>query len=111
MSEGDEEEVKKNKKTPAEIMQPYIPNILEGLVALLQKGIQSNYEPLQTEVLSLIMVIAEVIEADFAPFYNKIMPLMTEVLTNVPMETMSQKKLRAKAIETIGSMIIAVAQS
>ena len=46
VKEGDEDEVKKNKKSPPEIMQPYIPNILQGLVALLQKGIQSNYEPL-----------------------------------------------------------------
>lgn len=62
-------------------------------------------------MLSLISTIASVIETDFADYYNNFMPLMTEVLTKVPQETMAQKKLRAKAIETIGGMIIAVSQS
>lgn len=36
------------------------------------------------------------------------MPMMKEILINVGNESMSDKKLRAKAIDTIGSIIIAV---
>lgn len=36
------------------------------------------------------------------------MPMMKEILTNVGNVTMSDKKLRAGAIDTIGSIIIAV---
>lgn len=36
------------------------------------------------------------------------MPLMQEILQNVGMTTMAEKSLRAKAIDTIGSMIIAI---
>lgn len=36
------------------------------------------------------------------------MPLMTEILQNVGTENMQDKKLRAKTIDTIGSIIIAV---
>lgn len=36
------------------------------------------------------------------------MPMMKEILVNVGNVTMSDKKFRAKAIDTIGSIIIAV---
>ena len=41
-----------------EILSPYCKSLLQALVVLLQKGIQSNYEPLQTEVLQLLSSIA-----------------------------------------------------
>ena len=46
--------------------------------------------------------------SDFGAYFNDFMPLMTEILQNVGTENMQDKKLRAKTIDTIGSIIIAV---
>lgn len=45
---------------------------------------------------------------DFGAYYNDFMPLMLEILEKVGQATMPEKSLRAKAIDTIGSIIIAV---
>lgn len=45
---------------------------------------------------------------DFGAYYNDFMPLMLEILEKVSQATMPEKSLRAKAIDTIGSIIIAV---
>ena len=68
------------------------------MTILLKKSMQTNYEPMQEEVLNLLSCIANIIEKDFAPYYTIFMPMMLEILTNVGMTTMSQKTLRAQAI-------------
>mmetsp|Transcript_5143 Transcript_5143/g.3603 ORF Transcript_5143/g.3603 Transcript_5143/m.3603 type:complete len:171 (+) Transcript_5143:1487-1999(+) len=90
-------------------MVGYSKDLLMTLAALLKKGIQNNYEPLQSESMQLLSTVASVIQGDFGTYYNDFMPLMTEILVNVKGETIEQKKLRAKAIETMGAMIDAVA--
>jgi len=107
----DEKDESKNVVSPQELMKNYSKGLLQALVVLLKKGIQEKYEPLTTEVLALISTVAHVITSDFAEYYNDFMPLMTEILTNVGTKTMSEKNLRAKAIDSIGSMIIAVSDS
>ena len=59
-------------------------------------------------MLSLLHSVCSVILSDFGEYFNDFMPLMTEILQNVGTETMQDKKLRAKTIDTIGSIIIAV---
>jgi len=75
----------------------------------LKHGIQTGYEPLQTESLSLIHSICNVMLEDFGQYFNDFMPYMKDILTNVGQNTMAEKKLRAKAIETMGAIMIAVA--
>ena len=69
-------------------MADHSASLLAACVTLLQKGIQQNYEPLQTEVLSLLSSVAQVISDEFAEHYNSFMPLMQEILQNVPTTTM-----------------------
>jgi len=89
-------------------MSNYTKPLLQALVGLLKKGIQTKHEPLQTEALNVLHSVCSVILSDFAIFYNDFMPLMTEILQNVGCESMEDKKLRAKTIDTMGSIIIAV---
>ena len=56
------------------------------------------------------MTVADIIEADFAPHYNSFVPMMTDILVNVESSSMNNKKLRAKAIETIGSIISSISE-
>jgi len=89
-------------------MGNYTKPLLQALVELLKKGIQAKHEPLQTEVLNVLHSICSVILSDFGVYYNDFMPLMTDILQNVGLETMDDKKLRAKTIDCMGSIIIAV---
>lgn len=104
----DEDEDSEQKSST--IMVGYSKDLLMSLAALLKKGIQNNYEPLQSESIQLLATIATVIQSDFGTYYNDFMPLMTEILMNVKGDNIEQKKLRAKAIETMGSMIDAVVE-
>ena len=106
-SDEDEEE----EETAIDPQAPHSKPLLQALVLLLQKGIQQNYEPLQTEVLQLLSSVAQVILENFTQYYNDFMPMMQEILQKVGMTTMPEKQLRAKAIDTIGSMIISVTDS
>lgn len=53
--------------------------------------------------------MCNVMLADFGQYFNDFMPMMNEILMKVGQTTMQEKKLRAKAIETIGAIFIAVA--
>jgi len=108
LNEDDEAEEEVDAK---EILAPYSKQLLQALVALLQKGIQQNYEPLQTEALQLLSSVAQVLLEEFSVYYNDFIPLMQEILEKVGQTTMSEKQLRAKAIDSIGSIIIAVTDS
>jgi len=101
--EDDEEEV-----DGAKIMTLYAAPLFQNLIALLEKGISQNYEPLQEEVMNLISVVASLIENDFGPYFDQLMNLMTQILTMVGMTSMSQMTLRARTIEAMGFMIEAV---
>jgi len=71
-------------------------------------GVQSKSEALTIESLNLLHSMCNVLLAEFAPFFNDFMPYMKEILNNVGSQTMPDKKLRAKAIDTIAAIIIAV---
>jgi hypothetical protein len=58
--------------------------------------------------LNVLSAICSVILDDFSAYYNQFMPMMTEILQNVGSDTLEGKKLRAKTLDTIGSIIIAV---
>lgn len=59
-----------------EIMKMYSETLFENLVKLLKKAIDENYEPMQEEVMSLLSVVASLIEKEFSKYYNVLMPMM-----------------------------------
>jgi len=106
--EEDEEEAKVSGK---EIMSTYANATLTSLVTILQKSISESHEPLQVQTLSLIGTISDVIQEDFQQYFSTFIPIMVNLLTTTPAETMEAKKLRARAIQTIGSIITSVSDS
>ena len=103
--EDDEEAINVNGK---DIMSNYASQTLEALVAILQRSINENHEPLQIQTLSLIGTIADVIGEDFQQYFATFIPALVNLLTKVDGNTMEAKKLRARAINTIGSLTSAV---
>ena len=107
----DEEEEEENGKDPKELMEVYAKDLLQVMEGVLVKGRQTKNEQLTFKSLEIIMTVADIIEANFATYYGKFMPTMIDILKSVDMSSMENKKLRAKAIETVGSMIASVASS
>ena len=106
--EEDEEEAKVNGK---DIMGQYASTTLNALVEILQKSIRENHEPLQAVTLGLIGTISDVIQEDFQQYFSTFIPIMVNLLTSTPADSMEAKKLRAKAITTIGSIITSISDS
>lgn len=61
-------------------------------------------------MLNLLNVSAGLIESEFAAYFDSFMPLMVKILTGVAAETPAQRNLRARCIESMGTMIAAVAE-
>jgi len=106
--EDDEEAINVNGK---DIMSNYASQTLEALVAILQRSINENHEPLQIQTLSLIGTIADGIGEDFQQYFATFIPALVNLLTTVDGSTMEAKKLRARAINTIGSIITSVSDN
>ena len=83
---------------------------MEILGNLLKSSINSQFAPLQEEVLDLLSIMSSLIEAEFLPYYKVLMPMMMEILTQAPSTTPEQKQLRAKTITTIGFFVESVAE-
>lgn len=60
--------------------------------------------------MNLLSVVANLIQGEFAKFFNRLMPLMMLILTDVPMTNMIQMTLRSRTIEAMGFMIEAVSE-
>lgn len=91
-------------------MQQYASDTLTKLVEVLRKSIAQNHEPLQMQTLGLIGTIADVIAEDFQQYFGTYVPILIDLLTNVNGDSMEAKKLRAKAIQAIGSIITSVTE-
>ena len=108
MTEDEDEETTDASST--KLMEAYSKTLFENLIALLKKGMEQNYEPLQEEVMNLLSVVAAIIDTEFSKYYSVLVPIMTDILRNVPSTTMAQMTLRARTIEALGFMIEAVTE-
>ncbi len=70
LTTDDDEDEDQTTTSGSKIMSIYAHTLFETLVALLKKGIDENYEPLQEEVMKLLAVAASLIETLFSQFYN-----------------------------------------
>jgi hypothetical protein len=91
-------------------MAIYATDLLTVMVDLLKKGITNKDEKLTFKILEIIMTVADIIDSDFAVHYGNFIPMMAEILGNVDSSNMGNKKLRAKAIDTIGSIFSAISE-
>jgi len=79
----DEEEEDGNGEDNSDIIKIYSDQLFDILVNLLKKGIDSNYEPMQEEVMNLLSTVAQLIEKEFSKYFNVLIPLMMQILINV----------------------------
>ena len=85
----------------------YAQKFVEQINILFTLAIEKQYEPLQEETLTLLNTLAELLQEDFAQYYNSFMPGMKQMLS-VPATTAEQQNLRTNLITTIGCIIESV---
>lgn len=95
-------------KKSGEIMQAYSDDLFKSLIDNLTLSVDAGYEPLQEQVMGLLNVSASLLEEHFAKYFNSFLPLMVKILNNVEGTTVQQKNLRARTIESMGSLIVSV---
>jgi hypothetical protein len=105
----DELEIESTKKS-ADIVADYNEALFKALIDNLKQSVDAGYEALQEQVLSLLNVSASLIESQFAAYFDHFMPLMVKILTGVEAKTPAQRNLRARTIESMGTMIAAVSE-
>eukprot|EP01119_Soliformovum_irregulare_P006133 TRINITY_DN1791_c0_g1_i1.p1 TRINITY_DN1791_c0_g1~~TRINITY_DN1791_c0_g1_i1.p1 ORF type:complete len:1082 (-),score=281.10 TRINITY_DN1791_c0_g1_i1:40-3285(-) len=86
----------------SEILLPYVELLLTKLMALLQGG----RTIVQEQVVTAIAAIADCIQADFARYYDAVMPFLKNILLNA--NTKEFRTLRGKAMECCTLIGVAV---
>lgn len=87
-----------------EILEPYLDQLLERLLLLLQN--EKRY--VQEQALSTIATIADSAETAFAKYYDTLMPLLINVLENQDPSVKDNRLLNAKAMECASLIALAV---
>lgn len=113
--EEDKNEIEETKKS-SEIINIYTDDLFKTLISNLNALISSNDQnELSMHMLDANMNVLntaiDLIEEDFAKYFNEFMPLMVQILSVVKAETPEQKKIRARVIESMGVMIQSVSEN
>ena len=90
-----------------EILEPYLPRLLQILAVRLEQGVASKNLPLIKGVLDSLSTIASALQEKFASCYNVLMPGLKNLLA-LPATTPQELEARANCIRCIGNCVAAV---
>ena len=93
------------------IIQPYANDLVNLISNLFEYSLQVSYPPLQEASLTAISLLSNLLEKDFAPYYEKIMPGLKKLFYNFEAKTEDQKTLKSNCIETISFLCSSVAEN
>ena len=93
------------------IIQPYVNDLVNLLSNLFEYSLQVSYPPLQEASLTCISLLSNLLEKDFAPYYEKIMPGLKKLFYNFEAKTPDQKTLKSNCIETMSFLCSSVAEN
>ncbi|KZO91605.1 ARM repeat-containing protein [Calocera viscosa TUFC12733] len=88
---------------PKAILGPYLPELVTGLVTLLNDNTQRY---VQEQALTTLAMVADASEELFSQFYTSVMPVLVHVMQNA--KAAEYRLLRAKAMECAGLIAVAV---
>ena len=92
----------KNVENNVELLKPYIKDLVDFILNILEGSIKINYEPLQKNSFECISLLSSIEEKHFEEYYPKIMSGLKELYHKLNTETAEQKQLRTNCINTIG---------
>lgn len=93
-----------------EALLPYLDALVDALLKLLEDGPNSK-RYVQEQAVTTLAMVADASEGAFAAHYERIMPLLMNVLRNATGDIGEHRKLRWKAMECAGLIAIAVGRN
>lgn len=86
----------------SDLLKPYSKDLLQLLAKIFNDSLKIDNFQLQETSLSCISLIATILDQEFTPFYNDIMPFLKELLLSLlSQSSASKKQLTATCISTI----------
>ena len=99
--------------TPEEslkIISTYTSDLVKLLSQLFEYSLKESYYPLQEASLSAISLLSNLLEKNFAPYYDQLMPGLKKLFFGLDAKTPEQKKLKSNTIETISFLCSSIAE-
>ena len=102
-----------NNITPEEsvkLISIYTSDLVKLLSQLFEFSLKESYSPLQEASLSAISLLSNLLEKNFSPYYDQLMPGLKKLFFGLNAETQEQKKLKSNTIETMSFLCSSIAE-
>ena len=99
--------------TPEEslaLISNYTSDLVKLLSQLFEFSLTKSYYPLQEASLSAISLLSNLLEKNFAPYYDQLMPGLKKLFFGLNAQTPEQKKLKSNTIETMSFLCSSIAE-
>ena len=100
--------------TPEEslkLISNYTSDLVKLLSQLFEFSLNKSYYPLQEASLSAISLLSNLLEKNFAPYYDQLMPGLKKLFLGLNAQTEEQKKLKSNTIETMSFLCSSIAEN
>ena len=92
------------------LIENYTSDLVQLLSQLFEFSLKESYYPLQEASLSSLSLLSNLLEKNFAPYYEKLMPGLKKLFFGLNAQTMEQKKLKSNTIETMSFLCSSIAE-
>ena len=92
------------------LIENYTSDLVQLLSQLFEFSLKESYYPLQEASLSSLSLLSNLLEKDFAPYYDKLMPGLKKLFFGLNAQTPEQKKLKSNTIETMSFLCSSIAE-
>lgn len=105
-----EEDEESNTEEGKKIIAPYSADLVKLLSTLFEYSIKVSYYPLQESTLGAISLLSNLLEKDFAPYYDQLMPGFKKLFSGLDAKSSEQKKLKSNTIEAMSFLCSSIAE-
>ena len=92
------------------LISNYTSDLIKLLSQLFEYSLKESYYPLQEASLTSISLMSNLLDKNFAPYYDQLMPGLKKLFFGLNAQTPEQKKLKSNTIETICFLCSSIAE-
>ena len=93
------------------LISPYANDLVTLLSELFEYSLKINHSSLQESSLTCISLLSNLLDKNFSPYYNKLMPGLKKLYYNFDAKTNEQKTLKSNCIETIAYLCSSISEN
>ena len=99
-----------NEENSAKLLTNFTADLVKLLSQLFEYSLKESYSPLQEASLSALSLLSNILEKEFAPFYDQLMPGLKKLFFGLNAQTQEQKKLKSNTIETMSFLCSSISE-